>query len=264
VTNSNLAFYRGYQYDTETGLYYCQSRYYNSNIGRWLNADDIKNTVNGYAHIADGNIYAFCLNNPVNFSDNDGQKVGIKFGRNYDLGNGYWARFDYGKVGNADHVHIWKGKSETNASQRWAYKLDGSISHEGSSSEGAPPKNQIKKLKKLSGFDFYKKRQNYEKKNTKSRQSVPFYDGLSNLLTVTCYNDNSAMVYKTFYPNLSQKDAQKLGMQIANRQKITVKPTLYLAPAIMPVAFPAPILVPAPKVFVPKLPSLSPFAPAFA
>ena len=32
--------YRGYVYDTETGLYYVSSRYYDPEIGRWINADD--------------------------------------------------------------------------------------------------------------------------------------------------------------------------------------------------------------------------------
>jgi len=31
--------YRGYRYDTETGLYYLQSRYYNPEWGRFINAD---------------------------------------------------------------------------------------------------------------------------------------------------------------------------------------------------------------------------------
>ena len=31
--------YRGYVYDTETGLYYLQSRYYNPGWGRFINAD---------------------------------------------------------------------------------------------------------------------------------------------------------------------------------------------------------------------------------
>lgn len=33
--------YRGYYYDTETGLYYLQSRYYDPHTGRFINADDI-------------------------------------------------------------------------------------------------------------------------------------------------------------------------------------------------------------------------------
>ena len=37
--------YRGYVYDTETGLYYLQSRYYDPEIGRFLNADAFASTV---------------------------------------------------------------------------------------------------------------------------------------------------------------------------------------------------------------------------
>ena len=32
--------YRGYVYDQESGLYYLQSRYYNPEIGRFINADN--------------------------------------------------------------------------------------------------------------------------------------------------------------------------------------------------------------------------------
>ena len=56
--------YRGYVYDEETGLYYVSSRYYNPEIGRWINADAID-----YLG-ADGsplsyNLFAYCKNNPV-------------------------------------------------------------------------------------------------------------------------------------------------------------------------------------------------------
>ena len=36
--------YRGYYYDAETGLYYLQSRYYDPEVGRFLNSDAIVNT----------------------------------------------------------------------------------------------------------------------------------------------------------------------------------------------------------------------------
>ena len=36
----NPCSYRGYDYDEESGLYYLQSRYYNPETGRFLNADD--------------------------------------------------------------------------------------------------------------------------------------------------------------------------------------------------------------------------------
>ena len=61
---NNPLRYRGYVYDTETGLYYLQSRYYNPSWGRFINADDIP-----YLGI-DGtplsyNLFAYCKNNPV-------------------------------------------------------------------------------------------------------------------------------------------------------------------------------------------------------
>lgn len=40
VSVKNLYRYRGYYYDTETGFYSLLSRYYDPEIGRFINADD--------------------------------------------------------------------------------------------------------------------------------------------------------------------------------------------------------------------------------
>ena len=61
--------YRGYVYDTETGLYYLQSRYYNPAWGRFINADSQLNSING---ILGRNIFTYCVNNPINMTDVDG------------------------------------------------------------------------------------------------------------------------------------------------------------------------------------------------
>ena len=61
--------YRGYRYDTETGLYYLQSRYYNPEIGRFINADGYLQTGQG---LLDKNMYAYCQNNPINRIDIEG------------------------------------------------------------------------------------------------------------------------------------------------------------------------------------------------
>ena len=62
--------YRGYYYDTETELYYLNSRYYDPMVGRFLNADeviaDVNNTTKGY------NMYIYCFSDPVNMSDMSG------------------------------------------------------------------------------------------------------------------------------------------------------------------------------------------------
>ena len=61
--------YRGYVYDAETGLYYLQSRYYNPELGRFINADAYVSTGQGFVG---NNMFAYCGNNPVNCSDPSG------------------------------------------------------------------------------------------------------------------------------------------------------------------------------------------------
>ena len=41
IATVNPFRYRGYYYDNETGLYYLQSRYYDPNVGRFINADEV-------------------------------------------------------------------------------------------------------------------------------------------------------------------------------------------------------------------------------
>ena len=62
--------YRGYYYDTETGLYYLQSRYYDPAIGRFINADTYSSTDS--KDFLAYNMFAYCSNNPVNLRDPDG------------------------------------------------------------------------------------------------------------------------------------------------------------------------------------------------
>ena len=57
-------------YDTETGFYYLQSRYYDPEIARFINADDFASTGQG---ILGHNMFAYCGNNPVNNKDSAGQ-----------------------------------------------------------------------------------------------------------------------------------------------------------------------------------------------
>ena len=62
IGNLNPFRYRGYYRDTETGLYYLMSRYYDPITHRFINAD-------GYfqsgGSILDANTFAYCGNNPV-------------------------------------------------------------------------------------------------------------------------------------------------------------------------------------------------------
>lgn len=64
--------YRGYYYDSETGLYYLQSRYYDPEIGRFLNSDNITDPGAG---VLGYNTFLYCANNPVNASDPTGHSI---------------------------------------------------------------------------------------------------------------------------------------------------------------------------------------------
>ena len=70
IGNLNPFRYRGYYYDTETKLYFLKTRYYDSEIGRFMTIDDLSyldpDTINGL------NLYAYCGNNPVMMTDEDG------------------------------------------------------------------------------------------------------------------------------------------------------------------------------------------------
>lgn len=59
--------YRGYYFDSETGLYFLHARYYDPTVCRFISRDDFSyldpDTVNGI------NLFAYCLNNPVMLQD---------------------------------------------------------------------------------------------------------------------------------------------------------------------------------------------------
>ena len=88
---SNQPFrYRGYVYDSDTRLYYLQSRYYNPEMGRFISSDVYLSTGQG---VLGHNSYAYCLNNPVNAEDP----------------TGYWGWFSSGKGKQDEEDSGWYG-----------------------------------------------------------------------------------------------------------------------------------------------------------
>jgi RHS repeat-associated protein len=68
--------YRSYYWDDETGLYYLQSRYYDPEVGRFVNADEPETMVlQGDSNILATNLFAYCFNNPIMNIDNSGMVV---------------------------------------------------------------------------------------------------------------------------------------------------------------------------------------------
>ncbi len=75
LADINPLRYRGYFYDTETSLYYLKSRYYNPEVGRFINPDVFATTdVDG---VLSANMFAYCENNPIRNSDSSGALFGL-------------------------------------------------------------------------------------------------------------------------------------------------------------------------------------------
>lgn len=100
IGNLNPLRYRSYYYDSDIQMYYLQSRYYDPEIGRFINCDDVN-----YIGITElelsYNPFAYCENNPVNGWDPSGyalyrlskqdfktDKFGIKILKHYLIGKG--------------------------------------------------------------------------------------------------------------------------------------------------------------------------------
>ena len=113
IANLNPIRYRGYYYDAETGFYYLNSRYYDPEICRFVNADGYVSTGQG---LLGNNMFAYCLSDPINHIDPDGEFAittaflltglavtlisGLDMGISASMcGQNFWAGFGAGCIG---------------------------------------------------------------------------------------------------------------------------------------------------------------------
>ena len=80
MADKNPLRYRGYYYDTETGYYYLQSRYYDPANRRFINADSYASTGQGFIGT---NMFAYCNNLPTAYSDHSGHAADARFNVSY-------------------------------------------------------------------------------------------------------------------------------------------------------------------------------------
>ena len=74
IMETNPFRYRGYYWDKELNLYYLQTRYYDPQTGRFINADGIEYALEQYKNINALNLYSYCNNNPIMGIDPEGTK----------------------------------------------------------------------------------------------------------------------------------------------------------------------------------------------
>jgi len=76
IGQKNPLRYKGYYYDAETGFYLTGTRYYDPEIGRFINADSLIDN----RGIITQNLFQYCGNNPVNSADPSGNLFGAIVG----------------------------------------------------------------------------------------------------------------------------------------------------------------------------------------
>ena len=105
--------YRGYYYDSETGFYYLQSRYYDPENHRFINADSFASTGQGFVGT---NMFAYCNNKPIINSDPSGHALRSNLTAICDGGSGYLDR-------TKDVKRVLRENYEQ--AKRWGWELDG-------------------------------------------------------------------------------------------------------------------------------------------
>ncbi len=73
MADVNPIRYRSYYYDSETGFYYLNTRYYDPEIRRFVNADNYELLAELAGVYGQVNLYNYCNNNPVMYVDPDGE-----------------------------------------------------------------------------------------------------------------------------------------------------------------------------------------------
>ena len=129
IANINPYRYRSYYYDAETGMYYLQSRYYNPNVGRFVNGDEVKylganNTVLSY------DLFCYCESEPVSNYDPFGFYIMYIYGKdqkkaadvNYKILSEKFLVYKYQVKSSKKFTEVWNTKG-TNCRNKLA-KID--------------------------------------------------------------------------------------------------------------------------------------------
>ena len=168
--------YRGYYYDSETGLYYLNSRYYDAEVGRFISADGYASTGQG---ILGNNMFIYCLNNPSMYVDHTGydailfmadgiHHVGALIqDENGNWWHFYWGAADFGRdwyllFGFTVEINVWRvpysGEldiNSVNASGQYAGNYIDSIYLEGDFSVSAEQAKQLENSNGKLKYNLY-------------------------------------------------------------------------------------------------------------
>lgn len=97
IAHVNPFRYRGYYYDAETGFYYTHSRYYDSEVGRFISPDTLE-VLDIQDDLYDKNLYIYCDDNPVIRIDSSGAVWHLAIGAAVGVATQFIADVGFGLV----------------------------------------------------------------------------------------------------------------------------------------------------------------------
>ena len=209
-------------YFQESGLYYLQSRYYNPEVGRFLNADSII----GYANILGHNLFTYCNNNAVNKVDYIGED-----GRYIELGQGWFCRIDPQDTttDTQRHIHIWNDRKDVT----YAQNDDGSPHDKNNNDQGKLPKWLNKTIQNKTGWNYNGKRNAFYEKTQCAIDvegiTYSFADGTST------YRKNSPFVITKFSTSSYERIYFEIGNVSNSNGHIT---SMIYLPVLGPISLP--------------------------
>ena len=135
IREANPLRYRGYYFDTETYMYYLNSRYYHPEYHRFINADGI---IGANEDVTQYNLFEYCANNPVMFSDPNGDAYvynGVTY--DYDGSMGDFYRLERGQPPRAYVDAIAADRAKTiNTPQNFHHTGRKTVSQQQNTSQG--------------------------------------------------------------------------------------------------------------------------------
>ena len=218
MADANPLRYRGYYYDTETGFYYLQSRYYDPATRRFINADALASTGQGFIGY---NMFAYCNNSPVNTCDSDGRDaIWILEGQSAEGAGhvgllvqderGSWYYFYWGPQSETASISLLTGTSSAPMFERIdtggrSFKITGNIMAALKGSENAPVSERALKITRSYYYkgDYTK---TYEYCKSVAKVSDDYNLITYNCVQVTCdalAQSDRRFSIKTLIPNIA-------------------------------------------------------------
>lgn len=117
IGNLNPFRYRSYYYDSDIKMYYLQSRYYDAEVGRFINCDDVS-----YIGVTESEVsynpFVYCENDSINHYDSNGfWSADLHYGRNSKYKNSKKKKY---KNSEGDYI-------DYDGTYEWALELDWNV-----------------------------------------------------------------------------------------------------------------------------------------